>query len=127
MRQTLSLDSMPAEQNERISAAIERERNRLRNFLRRWIREESDIEDILQDVFYEFVQAYRLMKPIEQAGAWLFRVARNRIIDLYRRRTTDPLEGEPYVEASGESLGLQALLPSPASGPESAFVRNLLL
>lgn len=127
MEEATTIKWMATEQDRRISAAVQKESVRLRNFIRKRVADEADAEDILQDVFYEFVQAYRLMKPIEQAGAWLFRVARNRIIDLYRRRTTDPLEGEPYVEGSGESLGLPPLLPSPASGPESAFVRNLLL
>jgi RNA polymerase sigma factor (sigma-70 family) len=91
------------------------------------VADEADAEDILQDVFYEFVEAYRLMKPIERAGAWLFRVARNRIIDLYRKRKNDPLRKEPTGAESGEMLKLEDLLPSPDSGPEAAFARNLLL
>jgi RNA polymerase sigma factor (sigma-70 family) len=90
------------------------------------VADEADAEDILQDVFYEFVEAYRLMKPIEQAGAWLFQVARNRIIDLFRKRRTDPLRAEPTVVDNGELLRLEDLLPSPDSGPEAAFARNLL-
>ncbi|HKW25923.1 MAG TPA: sigma-70 family RNA polymerase sigma factor [Terriglobales bacterium] len=127
MEEATTIKWMATEQDRRISAAVQKERARLRNFIRRRVANEADAEDILQDVFYEFVQAYRLMRPIEQAGAWLFRVARNRIIDLYRRRKTDPLRDEPQVDAGGGSLGLQDLLPSPASGPEAAFVRNLLL
>jgi RNA polymerase sigma factor (sigma-70 family) len=118
---------MTIEQDRRISAAVDEERPRLRNFIRKRVADESDAEDILQDVFYEFVQAYRLMKPIEKAGAWLFRVARNRIIDLYRKRKHDPVEEEPAVAEEGELLKLEELLPSPDSGPEAAFARSVLL
>jgi len=118
---------MTTQQDRRISAAVEDQGARLRNFIRKRVADEADAEDILQDVFYEFVQAYRLMKPIEQAGAWLFRVARNRIIDLYRKRKNDPLRDEPAVAENGELLKLEDLLPSPDAGPEASFARNLLL
>lgn len=127
MAQMSTIEWMTTEQDRRISAAVEGERARLRNFIRKRVADEADAEDILQDVFYEFVQAYRLMKPIQQAGAWLFRVARNRIIDLYRKRKTDRLREEPASLEDGESLNLDDLLPSPDSGPEAAFARNLLL
>jgi RNA polymerase sigma factor (sigma-70 family) len=117
---------MTTDQDRRISEAFENTKGRLRNFIRKGVADEADAEDILQDVFYEFVEAYRLMKPIEQAGAWLFRVARNRIIDLFRKRRTDPLRAEPAVVDNGELLKLEDLLPSPDSGPEAAFARNLL-
>ena len=77
---------MTSEQDQRISAAVKAESGRLRNFIRKRVADEADAEDILQEVFFEFVEAYRLMKPIEQVGAWLFRVARNRIIDRFRKR-----------------------------------------
>ena len=121
-----TIEWMPTEQDRRISEAFENTKGGLRNFIRKGVADEADAEDILQDVFYEFVEAYRLMKPIEQAGAWLFRVARNRIIDLFRKRRTDPLRAEPTVVDNGESLNLEDLLPSPDSGPEAAFARNLL-
>lgn len=127
MEGTPTIEWMTTEQDRRISEAVEGERSRLRNFIRKRVADEADAEDILQDVFYEFVEAYRLMKPIEKAGAWLFRVARNRIIDLYRRRKHDPLKDEPAVTEEGESLKLEDWLPSPDSGPESAFARNVLL
>lgn len=127
MEEATTIEWMTTEQDQRISAAVQKERARLRNFIRKRVADEADAEDILQDVFYEFVQAYRLMKPIEQAGAWLFRVARNRIIDLYRKRRHDPLRDEANVEEGGDSLNLQDLLPSPDSGPETAFARSLLL
>jgi RNA polymerase sigma factor (sigma-70 family) len=120
-----TIEWMTAEQDRRISEAFENTKGRLRNFIRKAVADEADAEDILQDVFYEFVEAYRLMKPIEQAGAWLFRVARNRIIDLFRKRRTDPLRAEPTVVDNGELLKLEDLLPSPDSGPEAAFARNL--
>src|SRR5215472_15548590 len=116
-----------SEQDRQISDAVEQQGSRLRNFIRRRVADPRDIEDILQDVFSELVEAYRLMKPIEQAGAWLFRVARNRIIDLYRKRKNDPLRDEPAVAENGELLKLEDLLPSPDAGPEAAFARNLLL
>jgi RNA polymerase sigma factor (sigma-70 family) len=127
MDEATTIEWMTTEQDRRISAAVQTERARLRNFIRKRVANDADAEDILQDVFYEFVQAYRLMKPIEQAGAWLFRVARNRIIDLYRKRKRDPLREQPALAENGESLNLQDLLPSPDSGPEAAFARSLLL
>jgi RNA polymerase sigma factor (sigma-70 family) len=127
MEEGAGIKWMTSQQDRRISEAVEDQRARLRNFIRKRVADEADAEDILQDVFYEFVQAYRLMKPIEQAGAWLFRVARNRIIDLYRKRRTDPLRESDAVEESGKSLNLEDLLPSPDSGPEAAFARNVLL
>ena len=127
MEGTPTIEWMTTEQDRRISEAVEGEKSRLRNFIRKRVADEADAEDILQDVFYEFVEAYRLMKPIEKAGAWLFRVARNRIIDLYRRRKHDPLKDEPAVTEEGESLKLEDWLPSSDSGPEAAFARNVLL
>ncbi len=127
MAEATTIEWMTTEQDRRISVAVHKERARLRNFIRKRVADEADAEDILQDVFYEFVQAYRLMKPIEQAGAWLFRVARNRIIDLYRRRTHDPLREPPAPAEKEELLNLQDLLPSPVLGPEAALARNLLL
>jgi RNA polymerase sigma factor (sigma-70 family) len=127
MDEATTIEWMTTEQDRRISAAVQKERARLRNFIRKRVADEADAEDILQDVFYEFVQAYRLMKPVEQAGAWLFRVARNRIIDLYRKRKHDPLREQPALVENGESLNLQDLIPSLDSGPEAALARSLLL
>src|SRR6476660_9529203 len=89
MKQALTMERM-SEQDHQISETVAREQSRLRNFIRRRVNDESDAEDILQDVFSELVEAYRLMQPIEQVGAWLFRVARNRIIDRFRKRKTKP-------------------------------------
>lgn len=126
MEQATSIEWMSAEQDHRISETVEREPARLRNFIRRRVPDESQAEDILQDVFYELVVAYRLKKPIENAGAWLFRVARNRITDLFRRRRPEALPAEPPTE-NGERLALEDLLPSPDGGPEAAYAYTVLL
>ncbi|HSU88201.1 MAG TPA: sigma-70 family RNA polymerase sigma factor [Terriglobia bacterium] len=128
MEMALNADWMRAEQDRRISEAVDRERGRLRNFIRGRVSDEADAEDILQEVFYELVETYRLMKPVEQVGAWLFRVARNRIIDLFRKRKPQTLESEmASTTMEGETLTLEDLLPSPDAGPEAAYARNLLL
>ena len=128
MEEAPSMEWMTAEQDQRISEAIEREQGRLRNFIRKRVADEGDADDILQDVFYELVEAYRLMKPIEQVGAWLFRVARNRITDLFRKRKPEALGKQPIsITEDGELLMLEDLLPSPDAGPEAAYARNVLL
>jgi len=119
---------MAAEQDQRISEAVAREEGRLRSFILRRVADAEDAEDILQDVFYELVEAYRLTKQIEQVGAWLFRVARNRITDLFRKRRPQALpEGLRAFEEEGEPLSLEDLLPSPDGGPEEAYARLVLL
>src|SRR5271157_5865399 len=112
-----------AKQDQRISEAIAREQSRLRNFIRRRVADREDAEDILQDVFFELVEAYRMMKPVEQVTAWLFQVARNRITDLFRRRgrELDRTESE-----ESEALWSENLLPSPDGGPEAAYARSVL-
>jgi RNA polymerase sigma factor (sigma-70 family) len=128
MVKAVSTEWMTAEHDQHIFEAIEREQTRLRNFIWRQVADRADAEDILQDVFYEFVRAYRLAKPIEQAGAWLFRVARNRIIDFFRRRKPEVLTNQPMaMSEDGEELTLEDLLPSPDVGPEAAYARNVLL
>jgi RNA polymerase sigma factor (sigma-70 family) len=121
------MEWMTTEQDRRISTVVKAEGARLRNFIRKRVADEADAEDILQEVFYEFVQTYRLMKPIEQAGAWLFRVARNRIIDRFRKRRHDPLQSDPALDLEGERLSLDDLLPSPDAGPEALYARTLLI
>ncbi len=119
---------MTREQDQRISEAFGRDRARLRNFIRRRVADENDVEDILQDTFYELVEAYRLMKPVQQVSAWLFQVARNRITDLFRKKKPGALTNDPVAFAEdGESLLLEDLLPSPDAGPEEAYARNVLL
>jgi RNA polymerase sigma factor (sigma-70 family) len=118
---------MVREQDLRIAETVERERSRLRNFVRERVADPSDVEDILQDVFFEFVEAYRLTKPLEQAGAWLFRVARNRIIDRFRKKRPALLQDLRGASDDGEMLSLEELLPSPDAGPEAAYARGVLL
>ena len=118
---------MVDEQDREISEAVERERSRLRNFIRRRVADPGEVEDILQDVFFEFVESYRLMKPIEQAGAWLFRVARNRIIDGFRKKRPELLEDLGVASDDGEMLSIEELLPSADAGPEAAYAREVLL
>jgi RNA polymerase sigma factor (sigma-70 family) len=112
------------EQDQFIAETFERDKPRLRSFIRRRVLDSGDAEDILQDVFYELIEAYRLMKPIEQVTAWMFRVARNRITDRFRRQKTASFS-EPIGE--DESLSLEDLLPSPDAGPDAVYARNLLL
>ena len=128
MKQALTIERM-TDQDQQISETIEREQTRLRNFIRRRVDDENDADDILQDVFSELVEAYRLMQPIEQVGAWLFRVARNRIIDRFRKKKTKPeaLGDEMAVAEDGELLMLEDLLPSADAGPEAAYARTVLL
>ena len=119
---------MTVAQDERISETVEREQTRLRNFIRRRVPDREDAEDILQDVFYELVTAYRLMEPIEQVGSWLFQVARNRIIDLFRKKKPDALRNESIgVPEGDELLMLEDLLPSPDAGPEATYAQTALL
>ncbi len=127
MKETLILERMQGEQDRRITETVEREQARLRNFIRRRVADRGDAEDVLQEVFYEFVEAYRLMKPIEQASAWLFRVARNRIVDLFRKKQARSLSDPVGIGDEGEALLLEDLLPSPDAGPEAAYARAVLL
>lgn len=116
------------EQDQRISEAVSREERRLRNFIRKRVADPRDVEDILQDVFYELVEAYRMMRPIEQVGAWMFRVARNRITDLFRKSGRErSTEETPALTEEGDSLWLEELLPSPEAGPDAVYARNMLL
>ena len=117
---------MMAQQDRRISEAVDRDYAGLRAFIRKRVADQGEAEDILQDVFYELVEAYRLMKPIEQVTAWLFRVARNRIIDLFRRKKRETERTEVAANDEGAALPLEELLPSADAGPEAAYVRTAL-
>ena len=125
--ETLTAEPVTAAQDQRISEAIAREQARLRNFIRKRVPDIADAEDILQDVFYELVEAYRLMKPVEQVSAWLFRVARNRITDLFRKKKPQFLDDELRAGEDGETVLLSDLLPSPDAGPAAACARSVLL
>ena len=122
-----SLERMALEQDQRISEVVEREQSRLRNFIRRRVPDPRDAEDILQDVFYELVEANRLLMPIEHVTGWLFRVARNRITDLFRKKRPDRFTDAAVAGEDDELLRLEDLLPSPAEGPEALYIRSLLL
>ena len=115
------------EQDRRISEIVAEERSRLRNFIRRRVPDPSDAEDIVQEVFYELVEANRLLMPIEHVTGWLFRVARNRITDLFRKKKPVPFAGAAVEDEYGELLRIEDLLPSPDAGPEALYFRNVLL
>jgi RNA polymerase sigma factor (sigma-70 family) len=125
MDTTLTSHTRMAEQDKRITETVTRERGRLWSFIRRRVPDAGEAEDILQDVFFEFVEAYRLPESIEQAGAWLFRVARNRIIDRFRKKKAEPLPVRS--DEDGESHWLDEVLPSEDAGPEAAYARSVLL
>jgi RNA polymerase sigma factor (sigma-70 family) len=128
MDEALRAGRMTAEPEQDISAVIRRERGRLRNFIRKRVANESDAEEILQEVFSELVESYWLMRPVEQVGAWLFRVARNRIIDLFRKTKTEARGVEaPNPDGKGDLVDLEELLPSLEMGPEAAYARSVLL
>lgn len=124
---SMALEQMAFEQDQRISEVVKREQSRLLNFIRRRVPDPLDAEDILQDVFYRLVEANRLLMPIEHVTGWLFRVARNRITDLFRKK--EP-ENFSEIDISDEDDGLsqfEDMLPSPDAGPEALYARNLLL
>lgn len=125
MNEVASLDPMAVEQDQRISDVVQRERSRLLNFIRRHAPDPDDAEDILQDVFYRLVEANRLLMPIEHVTGWLYRVARNRITDLFRKK--EPENFSDLEVDDEEGLQFEDLLPSPDAGPEATYVRSLLL
>jgi RNA polymerase sigma factor (sigma-70 family) len=133
MEETLSIEQNAAGQasrvresdDRRISEAVEREQSRLRSFIRSRVPDVGDAEDLLQDVFFELVEAYRLMKPVEHVGAWLFQVARNRITDLFRKKK--PVTFTDAAGARDPEESFEDLLPSPDAGPEAAYARRVLL
>ena len=126
MAAELTIEAMTREQDLRISEAVEEQRGRLRNFIRSRVPDPGDAEDILQDVFYELVAAYRLAKPIEQVGAWLFQVARNRIIDRFRKKKPEAV-GLTSGSEGEDPVSLEEVLPSPDDGPDGIFARGVLI
>ncbi len=122
-----SLELMAFEPEQRISEVVEREQSRLRNFIRRRVPDPRDAEDILQDVFYKLVEANRLLMPIEHVTGWLFRVARNRIADLFRKKRPESFGEAAFEGEDGEVLQIEDLLPSPDAGPDALYVRSVLL
>jgi RNA polymerase sigma factor (sigma-70 family) len=115
------------EQDRQISEIVAEERSRLRHFIRRRVPDPGDAEDILQDVFYKLVEANRLLMPIEHVTGWLFRVARNRITDLFRKKKPERFSDTAAEGEDGELLRIEDLLPSPEAGPEAVYMRNVLL
>ena len=121
------LEAMALEQDQRIADVVNREHSRLRNFIRRRVPDPRDAEDILQDVFYELVEANRLLMPIDHVTGWLFRVARNRITDLFHKKTPERFSDAAVADVDGELLYLEELLPSPDAGPEALYAGSVLL
>jgi RNA polymerase sigma factor (sigma-70 family) len=117
---------MTLEQDQRISEAVERDESRLRSFIRRRVPDPRDAEDILQEVFCELVEANRLLMPVDHVTGWLFRVARNRITDLFRKKRPERFS-DTAVADDDELLRLEDLLPSPDAGPEALYARGVLL
>jgi RNA polymerase sigma factor (sigma-70 family) len=127
---TASVQPMAPEQDQRINDVVEQEQSRLRNFIRRRVPDPRDAEDILQEVFYELVEANRLLMPIDHVTGWLFRVARNRITDLFRKHRPEnfaDVQTGSEENAEAEELHFEDLLPSPDAGPEALYLRNVLL
>jgi RNA polymerase sigma factor (sigma-70 family) len=127
VKDAASLKRMALEQDQRISEVVKREQSRLRNFIRRRVPDPRDAEDILQDVFYELVEANRLLMPIEHVTGWLFRVARNRITDLFRKKRPESFGDTAVADEDDELVRLEDLLPSPDAGPEALYARHVLL
>jgi RNA polymerase sigma factor (sigma-70 family) len=115
-------------QDREISATVRRERGRLLAFIRRRVLDATEAEDVLQEALYELVAAHRLMQPVEQAGAWLMRVARNRIIDRFRKKKPELLADQGVELDQDDDIGdLEDLLPSPDDGPDAVAIRELML
>ncbi len=127
MNDAASLERMALEQDQRISDVVKREQSRLRNFIRRRVPDPLDAEDILQDVFYRLVEANRLLMPIEHVTGWLFRVARNRITDLFRKKEPENFGEIAVTDEDDELVQFEDLLPSPDAGPEALYARHVLL
>lgn len=125
METAIAIEARRVEKEQRLAEAVRRERGRLNRFIRQRVPDPAEAEDILQDVFYEFVETWRLPEPIEQAGAWLLRVARNRIVDRFRKKKEIPL-GTMHGEGD-EEYWLETILPATEDGPEDACARNVLL
>lgn len=126
MGEALTMNAM-IEQDGQISEVIAKEQSRLRNFIRKRVPDESDVEDLLQEVFYELVVAARLLKPIDYVTGWLFRVARNRITDFFRKKKPENFTDTAIEDDNGELLAIEDLLPSSGAGPDAIYLRNLLL
>jgi RNA polymerase sigma factor (sigma-70 family) len=127
VKDAASLARMALEQDDRISEVVRREQSRLWRFIRRRVPDPLDAEDILQDVFYKLVEANRLLMPIDHITGWLFQVARNRIVDLFRKKTFRNFPNAVATDEDDELMELEDLLPAPDAGPEALYARNVLL
>jgi RNA polymerase sigma factor (sigma-70 family) len=127
VKNAASLERMARDDDQRIADVVGREQSRLRHFIRRRVPDPRDAEDILQDVFYELVEANRLLMPIEHVTGWLFRVARNRITDLFRKKRPETFSDVPVGDEDAETLRFEDLLPSPDAGPDALYARSILL
>jgi len=114
------------EQDQQIFDVIAKERPRLRNFIRRRVPDEADVEDLVQEVFFELVQAHRLLKPIDYVTGWIYTVARNRITDLFRKRKPQPFADLAIEGEDGELLNFEDMLPSSEAGPEALYIRGVI-
>ena len=123
----LTISAMSSQQNREISEAVEQQRTRLRSFIRSRVPDPAEVEDILQDVFFELVEAYRLMKPIRTVSGWVFQVARNRITDRFRKKKIEATLEFASTAEDGDILTIEDMLPSPDGGPEAAYARSVLL
>jgi len=115
------------EQDRQIADVFAKEQPRLRNFIRRRVANEADVEDLLQDVFFELVRVHRLLMPVEFVTGWLYRVARNRITDLFRKKRPETFSDRAPVDSEGELLDLGEMLPAADGGPEAQYMRGMLL
>ncbi len=127
MSELAATQRMSSKQDGQVGEVLERERSRLRGWIRRRLADPNEVEDIVQDVFFEFVQADQLLSPIEDVGAWLYRVARNRITDWFRKKKPESLADQVIASNAGEPLALEDLLPSPDAGPDAMYARGILI
>lgn len=127
MNDAARLERMAFEQDQRIADVVRREQSRLRAFIRRRVRDPRDVEDILQDVFQRLVEANRLLMPVDHVTAWLFRVASNRITDLFRKKMPETFSEQTFVSDDDELLRLEDVLPSSDDGPDAVYARGVLL
>lgn len=126
MSESLTIDAME-QQDLQIAEVVAKEQTRLRAFIRKRVADASEVDDLLQEVFYELIRAHRLLLPIDYVTGWLYRVARNRITDLFRRKRPESFTGAAFEDEEGELLRIEDLLPSPDAGPEALYLRKRLL
>ncbi len=127
MEEAANPERTAIEQDRRISDVVAREQSRLRDFIRRRVRDPRDVEDIVQEVFYELVEANRLLMPIDHITAWLFRVARNRIADLFRKKRPQNFSDAAPTHTGDDALDFENMLPALDDGPDALYARGVLI